>query len=168
VLRQGSASNYTTSESSNILIGNNGTATENNTIRIGGATGSSAGQQNRFFAYGVRGITTGNADAIAVLVDSAGQLGTVSSSKRYKENIQKIGLECANLMKLNPVKFNYKVHDSTQVNYGLIAEEVEKIMPRLVVKDQFGQCETVRYDQLIPLMLSELQRLNARIKILET
>ncbi len=169
---QNSGLNYTTSESYNILMGHQGVISESNTIRIGVATGSGTNQQNRFFAYGVRGITTGVNDAIAVLIDSAGQLGTVSSSRRYKENINPIGDISEKLYQLNPVQFNYKQGIEQElspqnVNYGLIAEEVKEIMPRLVVHDQFGEVETVRYDQLIPLLLNEIIKLNNRIKYLE-
>jgi len=162
---QASGSNYTTSESSNILIGNLGTVSESNTIRIGGATGSGAGQQNRFFAYGIRGITTGINDAIAVLIDSAGQLGTVSSSMRYKDNIQDMFHHSIDIYNLRPVIFTYKGQD--KISYGLIAEEVEDVMPNLVVYNDKKEPETVKYLDLIPMLLNEIQKLNTRIDYLE-
>jgi hypothetical protein len=78
-------------------------------------------------------VTTVNADAIAVLIDSAGQLGTTSSSIRYKENVENISdAELDIVHKLRPVSFNYKTHPHKR-SLGLIAEEVEEIDPSLCV-----------------------------------
>jgi hypothetical protein len=158
---------YTGAESSNICVGNSGIVAENNTIRVG-TSGAGVGQQNRFFAAGIRGITTGVNDAIAVLIDSAGQLGTVSSSIRYKENVQDMGLSSDNLMKLRPVTFNYKEDASKSKAYGLIAEEVAEIFPDLVVYNPEGEIETVKYHLLASILLNEVQKLSKRIEHLES
>ena len=158
---------YTGAESSNICVGNSGTLAESNTIRVG-TSGAGVGEQNRFFAAGVRGITTGVNDAIAVLIDSAGQLGTVSSSIRYKENVQDMGLSSDNLMKLRPVTFNYKEDASKSKTYGLIAEEVAEIFPDLVVYNSEEEIETVKYHLLAPILLNEVQKLSKRIEHLES
>ena len=139
-------------------IGGGGTyANTADQIRIGfGDTASTS-----CFIDGIRGRTTGVADAIAVLVDSAGQLGTVSSSRRYKENIQTIGDISNNFMQLNPVEFTYKSDDSHTTQYGLIAEEVEPLFPELVVYNKEGDVETVKYhllDALYIKMIQDLQR----------
>jgi hypothetical protein len=164
---QAAGINYTAAESSNIIIGSSGTSGESNAIRIGGS-GTGSGQQNYCNIAGIRGITTVNANAIPVLIDSSGQLGTVSSSLRYKDNIKPIFYDSHNILKLNPVKFNYKKHTEDNISYGLIAEHVHEIMPQLVVYDSEGHPETVKYLDLIPLMLNELQRLNEKVKLLET
>lgn len=153
----------TTSDSHNICINNAGVAGNNNTCRIGAATGTGTQQLNRTFIHGIRGITTGNADAIAVLVDSAGQLGTVSSSIRYKHNVQDLG--STHILELRPVSFNYKVDNRPAV--GLIAEEVEKVMPELVARDIEGNPESVKYHDLPVYLLNEIQRLTKRIEVLE-
>lgn len=158
---------YTGAESSNICVGNSGIIAESNTIRVG-TSGAGVGQQNRFFAAGIRGITTGVNDAIAVLIDSAGQLGTVSSSIRYKENVQDMGLSSDNLMKLRPVTFNYKEDASKSKAYGLIAEEVAEIFPDLVVYNPEGEIETVKYHLLASILLNEVQKLSKRIEHLES
>jgi hypothetical protein len=159
----GAAAGLNTTGFDNILIGHLGVAAENNTLRIG-QTGSSGGQQNRAFIAAIRGTTTGAADAIPVLIDSNGQLGTASSSRRLKQDIEEIAGESARLLALRPVKFRYKVH-ATQgdptLQYGLIAEEVAEVFPELVVYDAEGRPETVRYHLLAPLLLSELQREHA-------
>ncbi len=158
--------NYTSSESSNILIMNNGVTGESNVIRIG-ATGSGDGQQNKLFAAGIRGVTTGVADAVAVLIDSAGQLGTVSSSKRFKENIEDMGSYSEDLMDLRPVTFNYKEHSPKDRSVGLIAEEVEMVMPDLVIYDDKGLPQTVKYHDLVPMLLNELQKVSRTVMTLE-
>lgn len=158
--------NYTTTEANNILIGSNigGTASESNTLRIGNGTGSSDTQINQCFISGIRGITTSNNNAIAVLVDSANQLGTVSSSIRYKEDIHALtGSEA--IYDLKPVMFTYK-KDKTK-SWGLIAEEVKETIPALVVHDDCGQVESVKYHELPVLLLAEIQKLKKRIEELE-
>lgn len=165
-LGNAAGSSLATTDSDNILIGNTGTATDNNTIRIG-TSGSGAGQQNKCFIAGIRGITTGVADAINVLIDSNGQLGTVSSSARYKENIQDMGFSSAPLMHLRPVTFKYKGDTSGRTQYGLIAEEVHHVMPNLVVYNDKGDPETVRYHELPVMLLNELQKLTHRVAELE-
>lgn len=152
---------YTTTEANNLCLGANvtGTTGESNVVRIGASI-------TKFFTSGIRGITTVNADAIAVLVDSAGQLGTVSSSIRFKENVKDLNDVSSAVMKLRPVAFNYKAHDAKSIQYGLIAEEVEKVMPRLVIYDD-GQPSSVKYHDLPVLLLNEIQKLNKKIEQLE-
>ena len=154
--------------SNNIHIGTAGASGDSATIRIGGNTslGDSA-TQTSFFAAGIRGVTTGNNDAIAVLIDSNGQLGTVSSSRRYKEDIQDMGDASRGLMQLRPVTFRYKkpfADGSKPIQYGLIAEEVAEVYPDLVARNSDGQIETVKYQVLTPMLLNEVQRQQAEIE----
>ena len=100
-------------------------------------------------------------DAITVVIDSAGQLGTVSSSQRYKEDIQDMGEASASLLELRPVTFRYKKASASgekPIRYGLIAEEVLEVFPELVAFDEEGQPETVLYRLLAPMLLNELQK----------
>jgi len=156
---------YTTSESSNILIGNLGVVGESNKLRIG-RHGSGNWEQNKCFIAGIRGITTEEQDAIPVLIDSAHQLGTVSSSIRYKQNIEDMDTESDDLLKLRPVTFEYKERPGI-MQYGLIAEEVEEIMPRLVVKDAEGIPEAVKYHEMPSILLHAIQKLVTRVDELE-
>jgi hypothetical protein len=119
------------------------------------------------FTAGVRGVTTGVADAIAVLVDSAGQLGTVSSSIRYKENVVDMGDVSSPVLDLRPVTFDFIGKPSHKKQVGLIAEEVKEIMPSLVVHNQDGEVESVKYHELPILLLNELKKLRARVEELE-
>jgi hypothetical protein len=148
--------------SDNITIGNAGGATDSGVIRIG-----TGGYQTTFFAAGVRGATTGLNNAVAVVIDSNGQLGTISSSRRYKEDIHDMGDASRGLMQLRPVIFRYtKPFDdgSKPIQYGLIAEEVAEVYPDLVVRAADGQIETVKYQVLDAMLLNELQRLQAEIR----
>ena len=160
--------NYTGAESNNIIIGSNtgGTLGESNVCRIGAGTGSSQGQLQKTFISGIRGITTGNNDAVAVLVDSANQLGTVSSSRKYKNDIKDMADSSSDILKLRPVTFKYNSDQYNNLQYGLIAEEVDKVFPRLVVyKD--GEPESVKYHELPAILLNEIQKLVKRIEELE-
>ena len=140
-----------TTGSNNIDIGNVGVAAESDTIRIGNT-------QTRAFLAGVRNVTTGVADGLAVLIDSSGQLGTTSSSARVKRDITDMADVSTALQKLRPVSFFYR-NDTVGIRqYGLIAEEVAEVMPELVQFSSTGEPETVRYHFLAPLMLNELQR----------
>jgi len=145
-----------TGGSNNIYIGNVGvTIPESSTIRIGQVT------QTRAFIAGIRGITTGSANAIPVLVDSAGQLGTVSSSRRVKDDISDMGDASSKLMKLRPVTFHYKTDKNPKgrtLQYGLVAEEVAKVAPGLVARSADGRIETVYYQFLAPMLLNEVQK----------
>jgi len=157
------------SESSNIIIQSTNaiSAGISNTLYIGSGTGSSAGQINKSFISGIRGITTTNADAVAVLVDSAGQLGTVSSSERYKEQIVDMPDVSEYIAKLRPVSFKYKQHPEGSKSFGLIAEEVESVIPALVVYDKEGQPDTIKYSELMFFMLKEIQALRKEVDALK-
>jgi hypothetical protein len=147
--------------SDNIHIGYQGAADESDTIRIGVA-------QNRAFIQGIRGTTTGGA-AVAVLVDLAGQLGTVSSSRRTKEDIEDMRAASAGIFRLRPVTFRYiqpYADGSKPLDYGLIAEEVDEVYPDLVVRNEAGEIETVQYHKLVPMLLNELQRLRREVDAL--
>jgi hypothetical protein len=160
----GAGSNYTGAESSNIVIQNLGTVGESNAIRIGTA-GAGDGQQNKCFIVGIYGITTTSATTAAVLVSDGHQLGTVASSIRYKENVQDMGPVSDDIHKLRPVVFNLKSDASKTIQYGLIAEEVVDVIPRLVgYKD--GEINTVHYHELPALLLNEIQKQQKTINVL--
>lgn len=160
---------FNTNESDNISIGyGSGLLNDQNTLRIGDGTGAGDGQLNRAFIHGIRGITTGVADAVAVLIDSAGQLGTVSSSARYKENITDMADASDAIMNLRPVAFNYKTDSTKSTVYGLIAEEVAEVLPYLAVKDAEGSAQTVKYHELPVLLLNEMIKMKKEIEELRS
>src|SRR5206468_4815257 len=94
-----------TTGSNNIYVGNPGALSESATTRIGSV-------ETRTFIAGIRGRTTGNANAVPVLIDSAGQLGTTSSSARFKKEIKPMNRASEAILALKPVTFHYK-SDST-------------------------------------------------------
>ncbi len=150
---------YTT-ESSNICIGNSGVASDFGAIRIGSV-------QTKAFIAGVHGVTTGGT-AIPVLIDGNGQLGTVSSSARFKDEIEDMGEATEGLLKLRPVTFRYKAQPEGRTHFGLVAEEVEKVMPELVVCSASGEAETVLYHEMPSMLLNELQKQQRQIEELKS
>jgi hypothetical protein len=147
-----------TSGTNNIDIGNNAPGNESDTIRIGST-------QTRAFLAGVDGVTVSS--GVAVYIDSNGQLGTVTSSKRFKEDIEDMGDVTADLMKLRPVTFRYKApydDGSRLLQYGLIAEEVAKVMPDLVQFDKQGKPFTVRYNAVNAMLLEQVQKQQTQIQ----
>jgi len=145
-----------TSGGGNIAIGNvsgSGVSTANNVICIGNVSGVDV--DNTTFISGIFGVTTQLANAIPVLVDEAGQLGTVSSSRRFKKEIKPMDESSEAILALKPVSFEYKSDKTNTPQFGLIAEEVEKVNPALVVHDKQGKPYTVRYDQVNAMLLNE-------------
>jgi hypothetical protein len=130
-----------------------GPGVENNTIRI--ADNSSAAPALQCFIGGIRGVTTQNNDAIPVLIDSNFQLGTVSSSARFKTDIKPIDKTSECLLALRPVSFRYKVHKDRTPQFGLIAEQVAEVNPDLVIYDADGKPYTVRYEAVNAMLLNE-------------
>jgi hypothetical protein len=148
-----------TTGSDNIHIGYQGALNESDTIRIGL-------QQTRTFIQGIRGITTGGANTVAVVIDGQGQLGTISSSRRTKEDIHDMADASAGIFRLRPVTFRYiqaYADGSKPRDYGLIAEEVDEVYPDLVVRNAAGEVETVQYHKLVPMLLNEVQRLRREV-----
>jgi hypothetical protein len=151
-----------TGTSNNIDIGNLGSVNDSGAIRIG-----TAGTQNSFFVAGVRGITTGNNDAVPLVIDSNGQLGTVSSSRRFKEDIHDMDTASSGLLRLRPVTFRYQkpfADGSKPIQYGLVAEEVAEVYPDLVARSADGQIETVKYQVLDSMLLNELQKEHQQVQ----
>jgi hypothetical protein len=136
------------SGSDNIYIGAAG-ADESNTIRIGGPL------QTTTVISGISGTTVPG--GIPVFVNPNGLLGTFSSSARFKQDIHDMNDSSSMLLSLRPVRFRYKkeIDPSGMAQFGLVAEEVEKINPNLVVCDKDGKPYAVRYDQVNAMLLNE-------------
>ncbi len=133
----------------NIMIGNIGVAGDASTIRIGST-------QFPTFIAGINGrpITTG----IPVLIDDKGQLGVNTASRKYKNSIRAMNNgDSSCVHNLEPVTFVYNKDITKTMHYGLIAEEVDKVFPALVIRDENGEPLSVRYEILPVLLLNELQ-----------
>jgi Chaperone of endosialidase len=158
-LALGDHAGYFTSGSNNVDIANHGVAGENNAIRIG-----TVGTQKTAFLAGVYGTPISGA---AVVVSSTGQLGVVVSSERFKTDIAPIGGTTSKLDQLRPVTFHLKSDPQGPLQYGLIAEEVAKVYPDLVIRDENGRIDGVRYDELAPMLLNEMKRQTTEIQQLK-
>jgi len=152
----GTGAGYNNSTGSNdVYIANGGIGTESNTIRIG-----TSGTHSAAYVAGIYGKTS--ASGVPVFVNSNGQLGTQTSSRRFKEQINDMGDSTDALMKLRPVTFLYKpeyADGDRTLQYGLIAEEVAEVYPDLVSYEQDGKTPyTVRYQYLASMLLNEFQK----------
>ncbi len=152
-----------TNGNNNIDIGNAGVTNEGSVIRIG-----TVGTQTNAYIAGISGVTISPAGA-AVFVNSNGELGTVNSSQRFKQDIRDMGSESDVLLALRPVAFRYKHELDPQglPQFGLIAEEVEKVDPGLVLRDGNGAVYTVRYEQINAMLLNEFQKEHRQVQELE-
>jgi hypothetical protein len=151
-----------TTGNNNIDIGNQGVAGESNQIRIG-----TVGTQQATFIAGIRGATV--ASGVGVIVGTNGQLGTVTSSERFKEAIKPMDKASEAILALKPVTFRYKHkldHEGIP-QFGLVAEEVEKVNPDLVARDDQGKVNTVRYEAVNAMLLNEFLKQHRKVKELE-
>jgi hypothetical protein len=157
-----SAGNALTTGSSNIEIGNVGVRGESKTIRIG-----KSGTQRATFIAGISGaiVPTG----VAVIVDSSGHLGTTTSSARFKEAIQPMDGASEAILSLQPVTFRYKkeLDPSAIPQFGLVAEQVEKVAPDLVARDEQGKPYSVRYEAVNAMLLNEFLKEHRKVESLE-
>lgn len=147
----------------NIAIGRGVTGTDGDdgVIRIGG------GSQSQTFIAGIDGV---NVSGVPVIVTTNDQLGVAASSARFKQDVHDLQDFSRRLRRLRPVSFRYKDEfvdldpgRQNPLEFGLVAEEVTKVFPELVVNDVYGRPFTVRYNLLAPLLLAELQRQDAEL-----
>jgi hypothetical protein len=136
-------------ENINIGFGVSGVPGESNTIRIGTSIITAT------FIRGISGATVPG--GAAVFVNSSGHLGTLISSARFKDEIKPMGNASEAILALRPVSFRYKKDIDPQgiPEFGLVAEEVEKVNPALVIRDPEGRPYTVRYEQVNAMLLNE-------------
>jgi uncharacterized coiled-coil protein SlyX len=118
---------------------------------------------NSCFIGHIRDVTTVNA-AIPVLIDTVGQLGTASSSRRFKKEIKPMDKSSEAILRLKPVTFHYKTDSTGTPQFGLIAEEVAEINPDLVVRDENGEIYTVRYDAVNAMLLNEFLKEHRKVQ----
>jgi Chaperone of endosialidase len=150
--------------SNNLALGSGAGAnvtTANGVVCIGslGANVSSS-----CFIGQIRGKTTQNANAIPVVIDSADQLGTLSSSRRFKKEIKPMDKASEAILGLNPVTFRYKRDETNTPCFGLIAEEVSEVNPALVVRDDKNEIYTVRYEAVNAMLLNEFLKEHRRVQ----
>jgi Chaperone of endosialidase len=174
-----------TTGSNNVAIGeaalvNNTTGNFN--IAVGTGAGSSITSAFNCIAIGHQGADVSQScfignirgavvapDAVAVLIDSAGKLGTTSgSSRRFKKEIKPMDKTSEAIQALKPVTFQYKEDKTNTLQFGLIAEEVAKIKPDLVLRDDNGEIYAVRYDAVNAMLLNEFLKEHRRVEELKS
>jgi len=149
-----------TTGSNNIDIANAGVAGEANTIRIGNqvaftdVVGIAHPAQTKAFIAGISGSAV---TGFTVVANSSGQIGVMTSSRRFKDDIKPMDKASEAILALKPVTFRYKPEiDSHGIpQFGLVAEEVEKVNPDLVARDADGKTFTVRYEAVNAMLLNE-------------
>ncbi len=138
--------------SGNVCIGAfvYGLAGENSTTRIGNVYDS---------------VATGR----TVYVNDDNKIGTLSSSRRYKDEIRAMAKASEAILSLRPVSFRYKneIDPTRSLSFGLIAEEVAQVDPDLVTADRDGKPETVRYEQINAMLLNKFLKEHRKVQELE-
>jgi hypothetical protein len=144
-----SAGSQLTTGSNNIDISNHGVGSESNAIRIG-----TVGTQTAAF---IAGIHSAMISGTPVVVSSTGQLGVAVSSERFKEAIKPMDKASETILSLKPVTFRYKkdIDPAGARQFGLVAEQVDKVDPDLVVRDKDGKIYSVRYEAVNAMLLNE-------------
>ena len=160
-----------TTGSNNIDVGNPGAAAaESNIIRIGTVVAFTDKANymhpahSKTFIAGIHGATA--SAGVAVYVNSAGQLGTLTSSARFKQDIHSMDRASEAILALKPVTFRYKqeIDPEGTPQFGLVAEEVEKVNPDLVARDEKGKVYTVRYDAVNAMLLNEFLKEHRKVQ----
>jgi hypothetical protein len=149
-----SAGTFTTGDN-NIHIGNVG-AQESDTIRIGTAASRNAREfQSNAYIAGISGVTI--AAGVPVMIDADGHLGSTTSSERFKDEVKPMDKASEAILAFKPVTFHYKKElDPDGIpQFGLVAEQVEKVRPDLVARDKEGRPYTVRYEAVNAMLLNE-------------
>jgi hypothetical protein len=146
--------------SNNIDIGSLGVLADANTIRIGTS-------QSRCFVAGIYGTALTVNTPTQVYIDNNGQLGAKPSSRQFKQDIKPMNNASEGILSLRPVTFHYKSDQANTAQFGLIAEEVEKVNPDLVVRDKEGQTYSVRYDEVNAMLLNEFLKEHATVQELK-
>ena len=158
-----SAGSHLTTGSRNICIGNQGVAGDDGTTRIGDPAYT--------YSTVIAGIYGNNiANAIPVYISPAGSLGTSASSAKFKQNIESMGDTSDVLLDLRPVTFQYKpdIDPEGVPQYGLVAEDVEKVDPDLVVHDAEHGIYTVRYQAVDAMLLNEFLKEHRKVEAQDT
>jgi Chaperone of endosialidase len=154
-----SAGTNLTTGNNNIDIGNEGIAGDFQTIRIGAKS-----THKHTFIAGISGSTV--PDGVGVMVSTNGKLGTVVSSARFKDDVRAMGQASEAILALQPVTFRYKreLDPSGIPQFGLVAEEVEKVNPDLVARDDKGKPYTVRYEAVNAMLLNEFLKEHRQVQ----
>ena len=158
-----------TTGSANVALGafsGKGVTTAFNVMCLGyGVLGADV--DNSTWIGNVWGVTTQSGNTAPVVVSDSGQLGMVASSQRFKKDIANMAAASEAILSLRPVTFHYKTDARETPQFGLVAEEVAKVNPALVVPDKDGKPYTVRYDAVNAMLLNEFLKEHRKVEKLE-
>jgi hypothetical protein len=173
-----------TTGSDNTAIGNNalGSSTGDGNTALGVQSGVNVSTANNVICIGAFGQNVDDScyignifgqtsvNGVQVFINSDNKLGTVTSSKRFKEEIKPMDIASEALFELKPVSFRYKkeIDPAGTSQFGLVAEDVENVNPDLVIRDKDGKPYTVRYDQVNAMLLNEFLKEHTRMEELES
>jgi uncharacterized coiled-coil protein SlyX len=148
--------------SNNIYIGDAGFAGDNNVIAIGGVSATGTAYTDCF----IGGIFGNPSPGSAVYIAADGHLSTTASSRRFKDEIKPMDKASEAIFALKPVTFRYKkeIDPTGMSQFGLVAEDVEKVRPDLVARDREGKLYTVRYDQVNAMLLNEFLKEHRKVE----
>ncbi len=177
------ALDLSTTGSDNVAVGDeagNSIIDGDNSVALGAAAGTGVVHASNVIAVGanvagedvsnttwignVYGVTTQSGTTAPVIVSDSGQLGTVASSERFKKDIATMDEASEAILSLRPVTFHYKSDVKDFPQFGLIAEEVAKVNPALVLPDKEGKPYTVRYDAVNAMLLNEFLKEHRRVE----
>jgi hypothetical protein len=147
--------NTTGSGNTALAAGAGGNVVTANNVTIIGANVDGADVSNTTWIGNVYGVTTQSGTTAPVIVSDSGQLGIMASSERFKKDISTMKTASDAILSLRPVTFHYKMDTKGIPLFGLIAEEVAKVNPALVLPDKEGKPYTVRYDVVNAMLLNE-------------
>jgi hypothetical protein len=164
------ALNANSTGSNNTAVGNfagSDTTTGHDNVYIGAGINGLADESNACRIASIFGQTAANGSA--VFITSGNKLGTDTCSRRFKEAIRPMDKASEALLALKPVTFRYKkeIDPDGRAQFGLVAEEVEKVNPDLVVRDKEGKPYSVRYDQVNAMLLNEFLKEHRKVQDLE-
>ena len=156
-----------TNGSNNVALGSGAGAsatTGSNNVYVGAGMQGAAGESDACYIKSIFGQTS--ATGIPVLINSNNKLGTTMSSKRFKKEIRPMDKASDALLALKPVTFRYKeeIDPTGTTQFGLVAEQVEKVNPDLVVRDSEGKPYSVRYDQVNAMLLNEFLKTHSKME----
>lgn len=143
----------------NITIGNQGRSVESGVIRIG-----TTGTQTATYVAGIRETPLVQGAAVAIGITADGQLGVRASSARFKDAIKPMAEASEALLALKPVTFRYKKDPGAVPQFGLVAEDVAKVDPDLVARDESGKPFTVRYEAVNAMLLNEFLKEHRKVE----
>jgi len=154
--------------------------TGSNNIAVGATAGTGVSTASNVICIGIPGSNVGDSfyvgnvfetsidpDNLPVYIDFTGRLGTPSSSRRFKDRVTSMEKASEAILSLRPVKFHYKTDATGIPQFGLIAEEVAKVDPDLVVRDKDGKPYTVRYDAVNAMLLNEFLKEHRKVEEME-